>query len=315
MQLCRDAFDSAQGEKLQSGASIVTLGNFDGVHVGHRQLMAEASKSAKKHNLPMAVVTFDPHPAKILRPEGHHKLLMTLPQKLSIFEASGADIVWAIPFDDGFSEYSPEAFLNGLQKKLSPAMLHVGQAFRFGKNRLGDVPGLQIWGSEFGCEVIAHAFKAPDGGNLSSSRIRQMLLGGDVELAWELLGAPFQLTGEVVRGERRGGTLGFPTANLAWEQELLPAAGVYATAVHCPPLLPGQALGLTNVGMKPTFSGQKTTVETYLPNFDADLYGARMEVAFLHRIRGEEKFEGPDQLKAQIADDVKKGVGWWGSRF
>jgi riboflavin kinase/FMN adenylyltransferase len=180
---------------------------------------------------------------------------------------------------------------------------------------LGDVPSLQIWGRGVGCEVHAHAFKAPDGGAMSSSRIRQALLGGDVELASALLGAPFQLTGAVMQGEHRGKMLGFPTANLAWEQELLPAHGVYATAVHCPSRLPGPVLGLTNVGMKPTFNGQKTTVETYLPNFDVDFYGARMEVAFLHRIRGEEKFEGPAQLKAKIADDIKKGVSWWELNF
>jgi riboflavin kinase/FMN adenylyltransferase len=315
MQLCQDAFSSPQCKKLQSGASIVTLGNFDGVHAGHRQLIAEAAQSAKNHNLPMAVVTFDPHPTKILCPERPHSLLMTLSQKLSIFEAIGADMVWAIPFDNELSELGPDAFLNGLQEKLSPSVLHVGQAFRFGKNRLGDVLGLQTWGNAIGCEVHAHAFKAPDGGALSSSRIRQALLSGDVELASELLGAPFKLTGAVVQGELRGKALGFPTANLAWEQELLPAQGVYATAARCPSRLPGPVLGLTNVGMKPTFNGQKTTVETYLPDFDVDLYGARMEVAFLHRIRGEEKFEGIDQLKAQIADDVKKGVSWWKSRF
>jgi riboflavin kinase/FMN adenylyltransferase len=315
MRLCQDAFGSAQCEKLQSGASIVTLGNFDGVHVGHRQLIAEAAKSAKNRNLPMAVVTFDPHPTKILCPERPCRLLMALSQKLSIFEALGADMVWVIPLDNEFSEYGPEAFLNGLREKLSPTALHVGRAFRFGKNRLGDVPGLQIWGSGIGCEVHAHAFEAPDGGALSSSRIRQVLMDGNVELASELLGAPFQLTGAVVQGERRGKMLGFPTANLAWDQELLPAQGVYATAVQCPPRLPGPALGLTNVGMKPTFNGQKITVETHLPGIDADLYGARMEVGFLHRIRGEEKFEGFNQLKAQIADDIKKGISWWKPKF
>jgi riboflavin kinase/FMN adenylyltransferase len=239
---------------------------------------------------------------------------MTLSQKLCVFEGLGVEWVWAIPFDNEFSEHGPEAFLNCLWERLSPTELHVGRAFRFGRDRLGDVTALQIWGNGLGCKVHAHSFKAPDGGAMSSSRIRQVLSDGDVELASALLGAPFQLTGLIVHGEHRGKGLGFPTANLAWEQELLPAPGVYATVVRCPTRLPGLTLGLTNIGTKPTFSGQKTTVETHLPGVDADLYGARIELGFLHRVRDEERFDYPDQLKAKITEDVRNGISWWESK-
>ena len=152
--------------------------------------------------------------------------------------------------------------------------------------------------------------RAPDGGRLSSTRIREALDEGDVTAAAAFLGHPYALTGVVVEGDRRGRHLGFPTANLDWEQEQLPAFGVYVTEA----VLPhhgGAHLGLTNVGEKPTFEGQQLTVETHLPGFVDDLYGARMEVRFLHRIRGEARFETVDELRAQISRDVAAGQAWW----
>jgi riboflavin kinase/FMN adenylyltransferase len=139
------------------------------------------------------------------------------------------------------------------------------------------------------------------------------LLDGNVQLAAAFLGAPFRLTGIVVEGDRRGRCLGFPTANLAWEQELLPAPGVYATSAHCPAHWEGRALGLTNVGTRPTFKGNCMTVETFFPNFAADLYGAKLALDFLHRIRGEEKLSGAAELSEKIAHDVDSAVAWWKS--
>ena len=314
MQSRKAAFNAIQNEKIFDGPSVVTLGNFDGVHTGHRQLIGKAAMSAKKRCLPMVVVTFDPHPLKLLSPEQYSGQLMTLPQKLSVFESLGVDRVWIIHFGREFSELGPEAFLDGLQTNLAPVELHVGQAFRFGQNRLGDVSTLQTWGNGFGCTVHTYAFRASDGGVLSSSRIRRALADGDVGFAFELLGAPFMLTGVVVEGDRRGRRMGFPTANLAWEQELLPAPGVYVTAVHCPGHFTGPVPGLTNVGIKPTFRGQNLTVETHLPGIHADIYGARAELGFLNRLRGEEAFESPEILKNKIAEDVENGIAWWESK-
>ncbi len=292
------------------GPHVVTLGNFDGVHRGHRELLEHAARRAREQRLPAAVVTFDPHPTVIVAPERKPLLLMTLAQRLAVFESTGMDLAWVIPFSRAFSELSPEAFLRQLKRALSPVELHVGRAFAFGRDRAGDVATLEAWGSPADCEVFAHALKASDGGHLSSTRIREALNQGDVDQAAELLGHPYCLTGIVMEGDRRGRHLGFPTANLRWDQEQLPANGVYVTGATGRGWQEAR-LGLTNVGEKPTFEGRRLTVETFLPSFEGDLYGASLELKFLHRLRGEQRFEGPDALRAQIASDVAAGQAWW----
>jgi riboflavin kinase / FMN adenylyltransferase len=293
-----------------SGPFVVTLGTFDGVHAGHRELLRIASGRAKALGRRAAVVTFDPHPTLVVAPQRKPKLLMTLEQRLAAFEAEAMDLAWVIPFSRAFSELSPEGFLDRIEHILTPLELHVGRAFCFGRNRSGTVKTLEDWGLAHGCQVHTLALRAPDGGRLSSTRIREVLDQGDVRAAADLLGHPYALTGVVVEGDRRGRHLGFPTANLAWEQEQLPAAGVYVTEA----VLPhhgGSHMGMTNVGEKPTFEGQRLTVETHLPGFEEDLYGARMEVRFLHRLRGEAKFASVGELRDQIAKDVADGVAWW----
>lgn len=298
---------------LQSGPTILTLGNFDGLHTGHQELLAAAVHRGRERGLPSAVVTFDPHPAMVLAPERRPKLLTTLPQRLMAFESLGLDLAWVIPFGRAFSQQTAQSFLAALERVLEPVELHVGRAFRFGRDRLGDLLVLEGWGLEAGCRIVPHAFKADDGGWLSSTRVREALEWGDVDEAARLLGRPYALTGVVVEGERRGRHLGFPTANLQWEQEQLPAAGVFVTEVSGP-RLGHPRLGLTNVGKKPTFQGQALSVETFLPDFEGDLYGARLELTFLHHIRGEERFEGPEALRERIARDVEAGEAWWKER-
>jgi riboflavin kinase/FMN adenylyltransferase len=293
-----------------SGPFVVTLGNFDGVHAGHRELLRQASHRAKASGLRAVVATFDPHPTVVVAPERTPRRLMTLAQRLAAFEDEGMDLAWVIPFSRRFSELEPETFLDGLRRALAPTELFVGTAFRFGRNRAGGLETLQAWGETHGCTIHALALRASDGGRLSSTRIREALDRGEVEAAAEWLGQPYALTGVVVEGDRRGRHLGFPTANLAWEQEQLPAPGVYVTQVDLPHR-PGLRLGLTNVGMKPTFDGQRLTVETHLPDFEGDLYGARMTVRFLHGIRGEARFGSVEELRLQIAKDVAEGRAWW----
>jgi riboflavin kinase/FMN adenylyltransferase len=305
MKVWRHTVDCAPCE----GPCILTLGNFDGVHAGHRSVLELAGLRARARGVPAVVVTFDPHPAMIVAPERRPKLLMTLPQRLDAFAAAGMDLAWIIPFSRAFSELSPLAFLQGLHQVLKPMELHVGKGFRFGKDRAGDLATLEAWGRDAGCEVHGHALRAPDGGYLSSTRIRQALDAGDVEAAAALLGHPYALSGVVVEGERRGRHLGFPTANLAWEQEQLPANGVYVTEVRGAHL-PQSMRGLTNVGTKPTFQGFNRTVETHLPGFAGDLYGCHLEVQFLHRLRGERAFAGMDALREQITKDVSEGLAW-----
>jgi riboflavin kinase/FMN adenylyltransferase len=293
-----------------SGPFVVTLGTFDGVHAGHRELLRVAAGRARVLGHRAAVVTFDPHPAVVVAPQRRPKLLMTLEQRLAAFEAEGMDLAWVIPFSRIFSELEPEAFLDRLRQILAPVEVHVGRAFCFGRDRSGTVGTLEAWGAAHGCQIHTLALRAPDGGRLSSTRIREALDLGEVEAAAQLLGHPYTLTGVVVEGDRRGRHLGFPTANLAWEQEQLPAFGVYVTEAFLPHH-GGSHPSLTNVGEKPTFEGQRLTVETHLPGFEGDLYGAHMEVRFRHRLRGEAKFASVDELRDQIAKDVAEGLAWW----
>ena len=295
-----------------AGPHVVTLGTFDGVHAGHHGLLQAASASARAQGLPAAVVTFDPHPSVIVAPHRKPRLLMTLGQRLAAFESCGMDLAWVIPFSRTFSELEPFPFLDGLARALPPAELHVGRAFAFGRDRQGDIGTLLAWGEARGCRVCAHALRAADGHHLSSTRIRLALDKGDVEEAAALLGRPYVLTGVVEEGDRRGRHLGFPTANLRWEQEQLPARGVYVTAVRGR-LLDAAMPGLTNIGEKPTFRGQELTVETHLPGFQGDLYGARLELHFLRRLREEQRFENVEALRRRIAADVAEGLAWWAS--
>lgn len=295
------------------GPSAVTLGIFDGVHAGHKAILTEACASAAKQGVPSVVVTFDPHPSVVVAPQHRPRLLMTLAQRLTAFEQAGVDLAWIIPFSRPFSELPPDAFLAGLTRVLSPVEVHVGTRFHFGHQRRGNLEVLQVWGERANCAIRAHALKAPDGGPLSSSRIREALDRGAQEEVEALLGHPYVLSGIVVEGDRRGRHLGFPTANLAWEQEQLPAMGVYVTEVRGSHISEPR-LGVTNVGEKPTFEGVKLTVETFIPGFEGDLYGAHLEVGFLHRLRGERRFSGIEALRSQIAADVIEAQAWWNTQ-
>lgn len=306
MEVWRHTLDAAP----PAGPHVVTLGTFDGVHAGHRGVLEGAAARARALGLPAAVVTFDPHPLVVVAPARKPRLLMTLAQRLQAFQSCGMDLAWILPFSRAFSELAPEPFLEGLNRVLPLAELHVGRAFQFGVNRSGDVEALLAWGATRGCEVHAHALRAADGHHLSSTRIRLALDKGDIQEAAILLGRPYALTGVVVEGERRGRGLGFPTANLRWDQEQLPASGVYLTAARCR-LFEGERPGLTNIGEKPTFQGRQLTVETHLPGFEGDIYGASLEIAFLHRLRAELTFPSIEDLRLQIARDVAQGLAQW----
>lgn len=304
---------SLEDAPVHAGPTVVTLGNFDGVHAGHRALLAAAVGRARERGMAAAVVTFEPHPTVVVAPDRKPRLLTTLAQRLAVFEAQGIDLAWVVPFSRAVSQLSAQRFLAYLETVLDPVELHVGRSFRFGRDRLGDLLALEEWGRDAGCLIEPYAFKAHDGGWLSSTRVREAIEWGDVDEAARLLGNPFVLTGVVVEGDRRGRHLGFPTANLQWEQEQLPASGVYVTEVRGT-RVGHRRLGLTNIGEKPTFHGMALSVETFLPDFEADLYGARLELAFVHRLRGEQKFPDVEALREQISRDVEAGEAWWRQR-
>jgi riboflavin kinase/FMN adenylyltransferase len=283
----------------------VTIGNFDGVHRGHRALAAAAKRWARAHGGRAVVLTFDPHPARVLAPERAPRLLTTAKQKAELLEALGIDILAVLPFTPELQHLEADEFARRvLAGALGARQVAIGEGFRFGHDRRGDVAMLRRLGVELGFGVEDVAPVLHDGRPISSSRAREALLRGAVEEARDLLGRRYFVDGLVVDGERRGRTLGFPTANLDPENEILPGAGVFVARCR---LARGEwRWAVVNVGRRPTFGGGEVSVEAHLLGFDGDLYGSPLRIAFHARLRGEQRFEGPEALVAQIRKDVSR---------
>jgi riboflavin kinase/FMN adenylyltransferase len=299
----RVRLDSLAGRGWPSPA--VTIGNFDGVHRGHQALTAAAIRWARAHGGRAVVLTLDPHPARVLAPGHAPPLLTTLDQKAELLEAVGIDMLAVVPFTPGLQQLEAEDFARRvLAGALGARMVIVGDGFRFGHDRRGDVPALGRLGAELGFEVEGVAPVLHGGRPISSSRVREALVQGQVEEAQALLGRAYFMDGVVVEGERRGRTLGFPTANLDSENEVVPGAGVYVA--RCRRAGGPWSGAVVNVGRRPTFGGRDVSVEAHLLGFEGDLYGSRLRIEFHRRLRGEQRFEGPDALVTQIRTDVAR---------
>lgn len=296
------SIDEARG-KLSGCA--VAIGNFDGVHLGHRQLLAKAKALAEARGAPAAVLTFEPHPAKVLSPDFAPPLISTITRKLRLLEDEGLDAVVIQPFDRAYAATSAEAFVRrDLVGALGARDIVVGYDFTFGKGRAGTPEALaRLAGDDAGVRVVP-AF-ARDQLVVSSSKIRELVLAGRVAQAAELLGRPFLVDGRVVPGRGRGRTIGIPTANVAPDTELLPASGVYAVRAAIEGI-EGTFPGGANIGRKPTFGEEDLTVEVHLLGLDADLYGRNMAVAFLERLRGEQRFASAEELVGRIRLDLEQ---------
>lgn len=265
----------------------VAIGTFDGVHVGHRKVIGDAD----------TVLTFEPHPLSVLHPEAAPKLIMPVEIQRDVIEGLGVSELVVIPFDEGFSKITAEEFCERiLISKLGAERVSVGENFRFGAKARGDADMLASR-EEFETRIVP--LVEVDGETVSSTRIRALVAAGDVEGAMRCLGAPFLLEGEVVPGDRRGQELGFPTANVVPSDELVsPGHGVYAAFANGLP-------AAVSVGVRPTFeTGRGLLVEAYLIDFDGDLYGKTLRVAFIARLRGERRFSGPEELVEQMRRDV-----------
>ncbi len=283
------------------GSVVASIGNYDGVHRGHQTILASAVGDARRRRLTAALITFDPHPLTVVAPDRRPDLVQTRRQKLRSLEQTGIDEVLILQFDTALAELDGEAFFTDYLLPRCPlAAIHVGENFRFGKARRGDVDLLDTIGQRAGFDVERVGAVAVDGQTVSSSAIREAVQAGNVAHAACLLGHPFALTGLVARGAARGHELGFPTANLEPDNMLLPSAGVYLSQVRA---LAGLHPAMTNVGFRPTFGGKRLSVETHLLDFDQDLYGQRIEVLFLERLRDEQRFDGPGELADQLARD------------
>jgi riboflavin kinase/FMN adenylyltransferase len=279
-----------------------TIGNFDGVHLGHQTILGSVQEAARTRRESSLLITFEPHPLAVVAPSRRPKLLMTRRQKLDALEATGLHGVLVLPFDRELAAMTGEEFFGAfLAERINFASVHVGRNFRFGRARDGDLRLLEQIGAAQGFAVSGIAPVEVGGETVSSSAIRSAVEEGDVARARAMLGRPFAVTGEVVRGDGRGRALEFPTANVAVENELIPRLGVYVTeAVAFASRFPS----VTNVGVRPTFGGTHLTVETHFLDVEEDLYGERIEVRFLARLRDEMKFSGPSELADQIARDL-----------
>jgi len=283
---------------------VITLGNFDGVHLGHQQIFEKLKDEARKIHGEAIVITFEPHPLKVLSPDYFLPLLTPFRKKMMLIEKSGIERVLCIEFSLAFAEISPPEFVRDiLVEKVNAKKIIVGYNYHFGKGKSGDVEILKNICKLFNIGVEVMEALTIDHTIVSSSKIRELIRGGEVEKALKLLGRDYLIMGRVVEGSKRGHTLGFPTANLEISDELYPKAGVYAVEV----IWENQPFkGLANVGFNPTFDTKAFSLEVYILNFDQEIYGDEIQVNFKKRIRDEIRFDSP----AHLIDQIRKDIQW-----
>jgi riboflavin kinase/FMN adenylyltransferase len=289
---------------------VVALGNFDGMHRGHQQLIDEVRRQARERAGTSVAMIFDPHPPRVLRPDKAPPLLMTLAQKLAAFERAGIGAVAIVRFTPELSRFEPELFVETvIVDWLRAAEVWVGANFLFGRDRSGTFTLLRALGEDrgFRAEKIEPVFYKDF--VVSSTRIRHLIAEGRVDEAGALLGHHYSIDGEVIRGDGRGRALGWPTANLATDNELVPADGIYATIASVDD---AYHRAVTSVGLRPTIGDDQRTIETHLFDGGGDLYGRRLRVAFVKWIREQARFDGLDALRDQIALDCDAATALFG---
>ncbi len=288
------------------GPSVVTIGNFDGLHLGHQKIISTLKEKAEELGLPTVLVTFNPHPVKVLYPDRGLKLLMPLPERLKLIGAIGVDICVVVPFTKEFSKTTPEEFAREfLVNKLNAVHVVVGSGYRFGKGKGGDTERLRRLGRKYGFGLTVVRPVRRFGHVVSSSVIRQLLGWGRVCDASQMLGRPFYIDGRVIKGQGRGGPLlGIPTANLQTEYEFIPKEGVYAVKVRFQNTLYD---GVANIGKNPTFGLENPSYEVHILDFKKNILGRTLRVYFIDRLRGEKKFPSVQALKDQIMKDIIAG--------
>lgn len=287
------------------GPCVATLGFFDGVHLGHRFLIEQVINEARVMELPSIVITFDRHPREVLHQDYQPELLTTLDSKLTLLEHTGVNRVVVLRFDETMAQLSAKDFMTRvLRDQLNVVKLVIGYDNRFGHNQSEGFDDYVQYGREMGMDVMhSSAFKL-NGIEISSSVVRSFLKEGEIELANRCLGYPYTITGKVVDGYKIGRKMGYPTANLDTQSsgQLVPADGVYATKV-CIGDTENGLPGMTDIGTRPTFGGQKRTLETYIFNFNENIYGRRISLSFIKHIRKERKFDNVTLLVEQLKKD------------
>lgn len=288
--------------------AVITIGNFDGVHIGHQALFHEVIEKADTIDGTSIVMTFDPHPVRVLKQNGHLPLITLNEQKIELIENSGVDVLICVPFTEEFAAISAKTFVEDiLLKSIGMKAIVVGKDYTFGKNREGDIDLLQTYAKNLGFEVVVADWIQTSknwAGRISSTRTRELVEEGKVDEAKKLLGRYYQIRGVVTTGRNRGGRLlGFPTANITLHDELCPKNGVYAVTVNC---MGGILQGVANIGYSPTFDDHVFSVEVHILDFNENIYGRNIQVDFVQRIRDEKKFSNISELSDQIKNDIVK---------
>jgi riboflavin kinase/FMN adenylyltransferase len=301
MQVLRDPL----GNDDPPRRTVISIGNFDGVHVGHQAVLSHVAERAAAAGTTSAAMTFDPHPIKLLRPSEAPLLITTLEQRLALIERTGIATTLVLPFTHRLARMAASEFVREvLVDRLGVREVFIGKNFRFGADRGGDVDLLKSMGEELGFAAAAAPIVEAAGGVVSSTRVREAVASGNVEEVATLLGRIFFIDGRVLEGKRLGRTLGFPTLNIEVENEIEPNHGVYVTAVHIPSF-DRTFTAVTNIGVRPTvYQNSLTTVESHLLDFTADVYQERVRLFFLRRLRDEMAFASTMQLMTQIRRDV-----------
>ena len=290
--------------------AVITTGSFDGVHTGHAQIIAQLLKEAENINGTPVLITFYPHPKQIVQIKDKPLFVINTPQeKYVLLQNMGIKNIVVVPFDKSFSELSAQDYINKfLVQKFNPAIVVVGYDHRFGNNREGDFELLKKAGVNNGFEVKEIPEHILKDITISSTKIRNAIQTGNIEMAASYLGYDYFFSGKVIQGNRLGRTIGYPTANVFVENEnkLIPADGVYAVDIQ---LVERKLKGMMNIGMRPTVDGKQRTIEVNIFNFDEDIYGEDLKITLKKHLRSEIKFAGLDELKAQLAKDKKDAIG------
>lgn len=297
-----EIFRHIEDRNISLPKPVLTLGNFDGIHLGHQALLQRVVQDAKARDGRSVVLTFEPHPLMILAPQRAPRLILTHKDKMVLLQSYGVDAVIIQPFNSAFANVEAEAFVRGyLVERLKVHKMWVGKDLRFGKGRKGRVEDLIRWGAEGGFEVGIVGPVHLGGVRISSSRIRDLIKRGDVHEVQGFLGRYHFASGRVIPGYQRGRQLGFPTANIVTRTGMLPSDGIYATFLEVDRRL---WPSVTNIGVNPTFGGGPRTIESYIFDFSGDLYGRSVKLFFVKRIREEKKFPTPEDLVGQMKKDA-----------
>lgn len=288
----------------------VTIGNFDGVHLGHQALLSELKAVAKARGLQTAVVIFEPHPREFFTPQQAPARLTNLREKLELFRSLGVDRVYVCRFNAAFAQKTAADFIQALSEKIHAQFVLIGDDFRFGSGRVGDFALMQIMGERCGFEVRAVHSILHNGVRVSSTAVRVALAEGHLRLAREYLQRPYSISGRVVHGDAVGREMGFPTANIQLKHNLPPLKGIYVVAVHSDGV--GVLQGVASLGIRPTLKHDaKYVLEVHLFEFSQQIYGKHLRVEFLEKLRDEEKYPNLEMLTRQIALDVENAKQWF----